>query len=240
MRKRKILISDYDGTFFLDENDIKTNVKKVNEFRKENNLFVIATGNNFKDFQTVILKYKIKFDYLILDQGASIFDSRGKLLKYKYLDYNISKKIVSKIKQENKLYKLCSPYNEVETLEQKNITKIATTFSNLNEAKDFTNKINEEFGEYVNAYVMIFKDINIVEIISSETDKNEAIKYIINKAKIKKDNVYTIGNGYNDISMIENFNGYCMKGSVKELLKKCPNHIESVSCLIEKMIIKNN
>lgn len=236
MNSRKMVVSDYDGTFFLDEKGIIKNVQKVNEYREKDNLFIIATGNNFTDFQKVILKYRINCDYLIADQGACIFDNKGTLLKSCFLDYKISKKIMNEIKETNKEYKLCNSYTKAETIEETNITKMAAYFIDLQEALNFTNKINEKFGEYVNAYTMIFEEINIVEIISSKTDKNEAIKYIIEKEKISKDDVYTIGNGYNDISMIQNFNGYCMKNSVDELLEKCPNQVASVAELIDKLI----
>lgn len=230
---RKILVSDYDGTFFLNEIGIKENVNKVNQFRKETNLFVIATGNNWKRFKEVIHQYNIKCDYLILDQGSCIFDNQYNLLKAYYLDFAIFEKILQNIKQINKKCKICNPYNVVETIEEKNITKIAVDFINLQDGIDFANKINKEYGEYVNAYTMSFTEINIVEIISSETDKNEAIKYIMDKEKISKENVYTVGDGYNDISMIQNFNGYCMKNSVDKLLEKCQNRVNSVADLIE-------
>ena len=236
LHNKKIIVSDYDGTFFLNEHDIIKNVNKVNSFRSENNLFVIATGNNLEQFMQLILKYNINYDYLILDQGSCIFDNQGNLLKSCFLDYNISKTIIDEIVKAHKEYKLCNPYSDTQSIEEKNITKIAVNFIDLSEALDFTNKMNENFGKYIHAYTMIFPDINIVEIISSQTDKNEAIKYIVNKENILKDNVYTIGDGYNDISMIQNFNGFCMENSVDELLCKCPNRVSSVSDLIDKIM----
>ena len=235
LNNRKIIVSDYDGTFFLSEQGIRENVAKVNEFRKENNLFVIATGNNYRRFQEVIAKYNIKYDYLILDQGACIFDNSGTLLKECFLDYNISKEIMDEIKQKE--FRLCNPYTDIGNLEEKNITKIGVDFIDLQEALDFTDKLNRKFGEFINAYTMIFKDINIVEIISNQTDKNNAIKFITNKEKIEKENVYTVGDGYNDISMIENFNGYCMNNSVDKLLEKCKRRVETVAELIDTVKI---
>ena len=236
LNNRKMIVADYDGTFFINEEGIKENVDKVNKYRQENNIFIIATGNNWNHFQEVISKNNIKYDYLILDQGATIFDNKGNLLKFYCLNPIILKEIIDEIKQINKEYKLCTQYKEVKTLEENNITKIAVDFTDLREAKEFTNKINKKFGEDVNAYTMIFDEVNIVEIISSTTDKKEAIEYIINHEKISKENVYTIGNGYNDISMIKSFNGYCIKNSVQELLKECSNNVNSVAELIEKII----
>lgn len=186
LNKQKMLVSDYDGTFFVNEKGIIENVDKVNKFRAENNLFVIATGNNFKRFQEVILEYNINYDYLILDQGSCIFDNQGNLLKSCFLNYSISKKVMDEVQQTYKEYKLCTPYGETQTIEEKNITKIGVNFSDLQEAFHFTTKMNEKFGEYIHAYTMIFSDINIVEIISSETDKNEAIKYVVNRENIIK------------------------------------------------------
>lgn len=236
MQKRKIVVSDYDGTFFVNKEKMEKNIEKVDKFRRENNLFVIATGNNFKHFREVMLKYKIKCDYLILDQGACIFDNKGTLCKSCFLDYEIVKKIVDEIKQTHNKYKLCNPYTETATIEENNITKIVVNCTDLQKTINFTSKINEKFKGYVHAYTMIFEKVSIVEIISSKTDKSKAIKYIADKENILPLNIYTIGNGYNDISMIQNFNGYCMKSSVDELLDKCPNKVDSVAELIEEVI----
>lgn len=35
----KVLISDYDGTLYVDENDIKINAEKINEFRKNKYIY---------------------------------------------------------------------------------------------------------------------------------------------------------------------------------------------------------
>lgn len=235
LNNQKIIISDYDGTFFKNKEGIQRNIQKVNEFRRNNNLFVIATGNNYSDFQEVILKYNIKYDYLILDQGACIFDNKNNLLKVCFIEQNICKRIIDEILKIKKEYKKYTSYgktaNNVEST-----TKISVYFNDLQEAMDFTKNINTKFQNKVNAYTMIFKEINIVEIISYETNKNEAIKYIVNKEKIKEENVYTVGDGYNDIIMIQNFNGYCMTNSVDKLLKECPKHVETVADLIDKVI----
>ena len=47
---RKILVSDYDQTFYLNDEDIEKNKKSVEEFRKKGNIFVFATGRSYFDF----------------------------------------------------------------------------------------------------------------------------------------------------------------------------------------------
>ena len=53
--------------------------------------------------------------------------------------------------------------------------------------------------------------------------------------KLSKENVYTIGDGYSDIEMVKNFNGYAMKKSVDELKKMAKKEYDSVSELINEI-----
>lgn len=64
---KKILISDYDETFYQSDIDIKKNIDEVTEFRTLGNLFVLATEKNYVDLKQKIDKYEIPYDYLILN-----------------------------------------------------------------------------------------------------------------------------------------------------------------------------
>ena len=48
---KKILVSDYDQTFYLNDEDIERNKKEVEKFEKDGNIFAIATGRSFFDFK---------------------------------------------------------------------------------------------------------------------------------------------------------------------------------------------
>ena len=47
---KKLLVSDYDQTFYLDDFDIEKNKKAVTKFKSKKNIFVIATGRSYYDF----------------------------------------------------------------------------------------------------------------------------------------------------------------------------------------------
>lgn len=81
---------------------------------------------------------------------------------------------------------------------------------------------------------------NSVEIISNKTSKAEAIRVLIDKLGINPKDVYTIGDGYSDIEMVKNFNGYCMKNSVNELKKVAKKEYGSVSDLIKEILEESN
>ncbi len=231
---RKLLVSDYDGTFFVNDKDLARNVRAVDEFRKRGNLFVFATGNNYHVFSKVVKFEHVGYDYLILDHGSLIIDRDKNIINCHYIRHDIVGSIVSELNRYGLKSKLCNLWDD-DVSENTEVTKISAWIKDLEIAKRITNYIQNEFGSAINAYTMIFDDINIIEIVSGEIDKKKAIKVLANKINVSNDDIYTVGNGYNDIEMIKEYNGYCMNGSVEELISVCPNRIDSVSELIEEL-----
>lgn len=232
---RKLLVSDYDGTFFVNKTDMKKNIYDIKKFREEGNIFAFATGNNYENFIKVVEKNDIEYDYLLLDHGSVIVDKDRKLIHSCHINQDAVWSIIEKLHSNQLECTLCSTWkaNVDDTSE---VTKISVAIKDLKYAEEITQDINDNYGQFVNAYTMIFDDMNMVEVISSTTDKEKAIEILARKIGIDSDNIYTIGNGYNDIAMIEEFNGYCMEDSVEELLEECPNEVASVSELVEKLL----
>ena len=61
-----MLVSDYDNTFHIKDEDMEKNIKKANEFMK-NNVFVIATGRSYDSYNNAKEKFNIKTNYIILN-----------------------------------------------------------------------------------------------------------------------------------------------------------------------------
>ena len=74
---RKLLVSDYDGTFFINKTDMKKNIYDIRKFRKEGNVFAFATGNNYENFIRVIEKNDIEYDYLFTKDKPILFVFHG-------------------------------------------------------------------------------------------------------------------------------------------------------------------
>ena len=55
---------------------------------------------------------------------------------------------------------------------------------------------------------------------------------------MSKENIFTIGDSYNDIEMIKNFNGYCVNNAKEEIKKISQKQYKSVSKLIEELLGK--
>ena len=92
---KKLLVSDYDQTFYLDDFDIEKNKKAVTKFKSKKNIFVIATGRSYYDFYNKQKKYNFNFDYAILNHGTTIINKNGKVLT----NISINNDIIEDIKE---------------------------------------------------------------------------------------------------------------------------------------------
>lgn len=231
---KKILVSDYDQTFYLNDEDLEKNKIAVNSFRAKGNLFVFATGRSFYDFHRKIDKYNIKFDYAILNHGATIIDKDDNV----FVNFPMPNEIIKDLKKDLRLEKrqkgfCCKRLESRVDFRFKDLTKINVTYTSKEEAISVNNIINKKYKKYVNCYYIMGSSL---EIISNKTSKSNAIKILLEKLKLPKESVYTIGDGYSDIDMVKDFNGYAINDSIDELKKVAKKEYNSVSKLISDII----
>lgn len=231
---KKILVSDYDHTFYINDEDIEKNKLTVAEFRKQGNLFIIATGRSFYDLYHKVDQYHFDFDLAILNHGATIIDKENNVLSNIYMDDEIIKPIENDLQLEKTIQNFCC--SELESRVDFNhdkITKINAKYNEREEAIKINEIINEKYSNSVNSYHISKSSI---EIISNKANKSKAIQFLINRLNVPKENVYTIGDGYSDVQMVKDFNGYAMEKSVDKLKSVAKKEVNSVSELIKEIM----
>lgn len=92
--------------------------------------------------------------------------------------------------------------------------------------------LKEKYSDILNIY---YVSGNSLEIISKDINKSKAIQLLAEKMNINEKEIYTVGDGYSDIDMVTDYNGFTMKESVKELKNVAIEEINSVSELIQKI-----
>ncbi len=230
---KKILVSDYDQTFYLNDEDIEINKMEVEKFKKEGNIFIIATGRSFLDFKNKVNAYNINYDYVILNHGPTIIDKDDNVI----FNFPIYNQVIEKIKNDVCLEEsiesfCCSGLESRVDFSHNNLTKIHVKYHNKDKAMQVNNIINNKYSKYVTSY---YVTSNSIEIISNRTSKSNAIRLLTERLSIDTSNVYSIGDGYSDIEMVRDFNGYCMKNSVNELKQVAISEKGSVSELIKEL-----
>ena len=225
---KKLLVSDFDETFFFKDKSLAENIYYVNKWTLKN-LFVIATGRSYMDYYN---KAKdIKTNYLIINHGATI-------LKNNQVIYNIpiGNDVVNKINKdlllEQKEIFCCSEKESRVDINSKDITKIHIYCNNLKKSEELMKYLTNNYP--VNCYLITGG--KSIEVVSNKVNKAKAIFKIMEQENINIDNVYTIGNGYTDIDMIKEFKGFSITGSVNELTKYSNKNYNSVADLIKELL----
>lgn len=233
---KKVLVVDYDRTLFINNNDMLNNIKAINNFRSKGNIFVIATGRTYSSLKKEINKYKIQYDYLILNHGALVIKHDNTALFHYKIDKSILLDVndyLTKLKAKNIFY---SYYLEdTNDINNPDISKLTAKFSsNLDNFKEIIMNIIKKYNNALNIY---FTQNFEIEIISKDTNKSQALNLLMKKANFKKENIYTIGDSYTDIEMIKDYNGSCMDNSI-DILKNNKNIVKykSVSDYINKIL----
>lgn len=232
--KEKILVSDYDQTLYLNDEDMEKNKIAIKKFRQKGNIFVVATGRSYFDFHNKADLYNFEYDYVIINHGATILDKHNKI----FANFSIKNEIINDIKNDLQLEKslkgfCCSKLDSRVDFNHKDLTKINVRYNSKEEAMTINRIINDNYSNFINSY---YVTENSIEIISNEINKQKAINILLKNLDISKDSVYAIGDGYSDIEMVKEFNGYAMINSVDELKNIAKNEYNSVSELIKEIM----
>lgn len=234
---KKLLASDYDQTYYLNDSDIIRNIEATKEWLGKGNIFAIATGRSYQDLKNKQDKYKFIFDYAILNHGATIIDKNENILWNESISNKVVPKIKSNIDKSNYVsFFCCSNLESRVDFQHPDLTKIAITFESKEEALKKAEELNSIFKDDIKAF---YVNKNSVEIISNKTSKEKAIQYLSEINNIDRSEIYTIGDGYSDINMIKEFQGYSMEQGVEEVKINAKKIYNSVSLLIKDLLNQN-
>ncbi len=227
----KLLASDYDGTLRYGQDVMKEDIEALREWKNGGNLFVIVTGRSYESIDAQIKKHQIPVDYVITNNGGMVFDKEGKILLSQYLDYDVCIQILHHIKQydlvvsyvvndgihrhrivlkpdvEDHRYPNLNPdLTEAELLDMGHFAQIVLSMPSVEASLDIAKKINALYYEKVVAYPNNF----VVDIVPKDVSKASGMEFLSHFVEVDMKNIYTIGDGYNDIPLI----GYGLNGSV--------------------------
>ena len=173
---KKLLASDYDQTYYLNDLDIVKNIEETKKWIDKGNIFVIATGRSYQDLKNKQDKYNFVFDYVILNHGATIIDKNNIILWNKIIPNKIISKIKDNLDKSNYIsYFCCSTLESRVDFNHSNLTKIAVTYDNKEKALRKAEELNNSFKNDIKAF---YVNNNSVEIVAKLAGKEKAIQYL--------------------------------------------------------------
>lgn len=209
----KLLVSDFDGTLFIDYPSLEKNIHAIQRFREEGNLFVINSGRNYTSLMKEIKQYQIPYDYLICIDGSKIFDSKGNEISSITIDSSISGELFQKLIASgvtNEVY-----FDDGYQLFPRPITKpnsIIARYYNSEMAERILQELVQNYPE-IDGYL----SAHWINITSSKSNKAVGIRLLCEMEHLSPTHIYTLGDGNNDLSMIREFEGYTVQNANAKL-----------------------
>lgn len=231
---KKILVSDYDDTLFIDEEGIKENIKLLKKWMRKKNIVVIATGRSYYDMMKEIKKYKIPYHFLILNHGATILDRDDEILYSEAISKNTKEQLRKDLELSSaKFYFCCCHLESRVSPYANNLTKIHIEYATKEQALEKIELIRKYYSGRVRAFYL---HDGIIEVVSDGCSKCLGVTWLLEYLNVDDYKMYVIGNGYTDIDMVRNYHGYCMKSAVEPLKEVATKEYDKVSTLLKEVM----
>ena len=222
----KIIISDFDGTLFIDNKVKKEDINKIKEFRSKGNMFIISTARNYFSVKKECLNFGIDVDYFFCDIGSCILDNNGNVLYRQYIDLNERIIIEDILEKYEKLLDI-KRYG-VKSLIEKGV-------ENVIEYKIKGNIKDLEIIKSILDYKLVQTKLQITEdnkLILHSSTKEKIIEVLFRQISIDKSNIITIGDELDDFNMLNLYDGYRMEKCNIVLKNKINKSVNSIAELI--------
>ena len=182
---KKVIISDFDDTLYVDNKISDKDIESINKFREDGNLFVIATGSSYTSFLRKVGNSKLIYDYLIVNHGSTIL-KKDDIIFNEVLDINTFEDIIKRynLKDENNYTLIKNTTGNffstakegLVTPNTENITKVHLEFTEETFKREL-DYLRANYNDKINIYDVLNNEI---EIISSKASKLISIEKVLN------------------------------------------------------------
>ena len=230
----RLLSSDYDGTLKDGLVNLKFNIRALRKFIKHGNLFLLNTGRPFDSIKEEIKIFNIPYSYLSCSDGTILYDNQDNLLYYKHIEDDTISEVISLIKAFNRIYNENINY-QLDKVDD-HIIDVHIIIGEIDEPKkDFLELLLELTKSY---------EINLsgsVEhghiYVVKKCTKSTPIKFIQDFKNIDRCDIFSVGDNWNDVEMIKEYNGFAIKSSRLGQQNKYAT-IDSVGQLVKLIDVK--
>ena len=209
---KKLIATDFDGTFFRNGKVDPEDAEGVRLWREAGFKFGFVTGRG-TDFFGTVKELGIDADFIILYNGALIADAAGNVIYEDFIDretYSALEKFFEKSPD------VCSFGRAGEALRYH---QYYARYETPQRALEVAAEVNRIFGEKVNAVV----NYHHINIGAKGTGKAEGVSRILEYYGFLPDEAAAVGDNFNDIAMLKAHNGWAVD-SARDEIKRCVSH----------------
>lgn len=212
----KLLASDFDNTLFFEHKYMKENdLKAIYKFQQDGHLFGVCTGRSLEGVLRPSQDYDIEYDFYILLSGALILNKEKEVIFEKKIPISLVNEIFESLDKQDAtvvykdiMYRVCENRQEdfhaqiIKSFTELKTDKVSA-FSfhyqedEIDQATKATQFINDKFGHIVHA----FQNNQHIDLAMKGCSKGNGLKLIQEYYHIQDDDIYCIGDSWNDLPM---------------------------------------
>lgn len=254
----KLLATDYDGTLRYAKQVMPEDLAAIRRWKEAGNLFVICTGRSYESIKKQIDEHNIDCDYIVSNNGGWVFDKEGKVLISTKLDYvtgldvlyiaktidgvssyvvndglNRHKIVVNPNLVEHRYPTLQPDISEEEVMDRGDFAQIVISMTEQSLARNLSLELITHFGGEIEAYANNF----VVDVVPKNVSKAGGLSFVAAYEDIEDEDIYTIGDSYNDIPLMEyGVNGAAMAMSYEDVKEHALYIYNSVGEMIDTIL----
>lgn len=257
-----LLVCDLDGTLLDAKGAIdQKSLAKIKQYCLDGGNFVICTGRMDTDIQYIEEKLGFKGKFRISQNGAVIYNEKDQLIQFK----TIPKKFIAVLNQiifgmglrtevsnkSNRLFPSPRKPEEVAEfvdssivieqlpdylLQNKNQVTIYLTFGGSEDFSKIKEAIDQQLGpDQVNVVETSPKSL---EVFSKEVSKGLAVREIMQRLNIKKEQTYVVGDAPSDTTMFAYAgHAFAVQEAKAEIIRQAGNYCQTVGEVVEKIYL---
>ena len=225
----KIILSDFDGTiFFGKDKDYSKTAAAVKRWQEEGNLFGMVTGRSLTHLLQDLEPLSITPDYYVLSTGATIYNREKKLIDIIGVEGNDIKTICDTASSLDFMFTGASAIDGI-YLKQKGQPDIPYNkkfiagfcrFNTENDADIFEKLIIKKLGNNI----LVMRQGVYFDMPHITCGKAKGIERLIDILGINEKQVFCVGDGVNDLDMLERFQSYSLHSACEEA-KACADKV---------------
>jgi Cof subfamily protein (haloacid dehalogenase superfamily) len=260
----RFLASDLDGTLFKDNKISEKDLRALRKLKELGNKVIVSTGRSLKGVNDILREYPFEYDYLVMCNGAVIIDSNNKVIHEKVIPNKIQNKIIESFYNWDDSLIYYDDGSSTYMIQNDNVDTSKVDADFFNHFSDRVNldmalsntadsqimsifnvsqsvakselvkeKLLEDYSEYIEA----FRNQFFVDIVPKNCSKGIAIEMILEDENETTDNLYTVGDSLNDISMFKiTKNSYTFNHAEDMVKPHANNIVDHVHEVIEDML----
>nr|WP_312289304.1 Cof-type HAD-IIB family hydrolase [Clostridium chromiireducens] len=247
----RFLASDLDGTLFRDNKISEKDLRALRRLKELGNKVIVSTGRSFKGVNDILREYPFEYDYLVMCNGALIADSNNKIIHEKVIPNKIQNKIIESFYYWDDSLIYYDDGSATYMIQNDNVdtSKVDADFFNhfsdrvnldmalsntadsqimsifnVSQSISMSELVKEKLLVDYSEYIEVFRNQFFVDIVPKNCSKGIAIEMILENENMTTDNLYTVGDSLNDVSMFKITNNSYTFNNVEEIVKHHANN----------------